>query len=541
MNMMDEKNKKNSTPVVLIVDDRESARLLLRAAMEQAGFEVFEAKDAGGAFKVFKNHQPNIVLLDVVMPGIDGFEICQGLRKLPGGEFVPIIMTTASNDFEAIKRAYEVGATDFVTKPINYVILTHRVRYMLRAISNQENLAEQAVRDPLTGLYNRRYFRIRIEEEIKRADRTRQQLGVLLCNLDNFKSINEQYGQRVGDEVLKKAAKNILDCVRSYDQVFRWGGDEIIVLIPSFSYQGEVFPAQRIRDTIRSIPYQISLHHDLDVSIGVSFYPDHGTNPEELIRLADQALYFAKKSGCNIQIGEEEYRLTEASVMPVFQPVVDLNSRTISAYEALVRDPQHNLSVPELFKKYNDIGKLMDLKTVCFKQQIDRAAKLGLKKVFVNADFKLLEKIGSHPKPPGMEVVIEISEVEALLDVEKNLKMVNMWRIEGYKFAIDDFGAGFISLPFIAMAVPEFIKLDRSTMLLAVSSDKFRDFLKDLIESLSKYASEGIIAEGIETDHELKTMKEIGVHLAQGYLLGRPEELKPQSEPINEAPSDQGD
>ncbi len=523
---MTDLNKQDHAPIVLIVDDRESARLLLRAAMEQGGFIVHEAKDGFSALAAFKKYSPNIVLLDVVMPGMDGFKTCRELRKLPGGQFLPIIMVTGSTDFEDIKNAYEAGATDFITKPINYVILMHRLKYMLRAMVNQQYLAEQAIRDPLTGLFNRRYFRVRIAEEIKRAEREHQKLGILLCNINDFKSINETFGQSIGDQVLQAAAKGILNSVREYDTVFRWGGDEILVLIPRFMSIRDLSPAHRIRDAVRAIPSQISLHCDLDIRIGIALYPEHGTNPTDLVRLADQALFFAKKGGGRIQVGEDEYSLNEDSVKAVFQPVIDLNSREIIAFEALTRDPSGKLSVAALFKKYSDIGKFKELKAVCFTKQIKLAKTLGLTKVFVNADFKLLEVLGDFPKPPELEVVIEISEVEALLDVEKNLKLVELWREAGYKFAIDDFGAGFISLPFIALAVPEYIKLDRSILLLAVSSDKFRDFLTHLISSLSKYASEGIIAEGIETEHELRIMQDIGVPLGQGYLLGRPEEIK---------------
>jgi EAL domain-containing protein (putative c-di-GMP-specific phosphodiesterase class I) len=125
-----------------------------------------------------------------------------------------------------------------------------------------------------------------------------------------------------------------------------------------------------------------------------------------------------------------------------------------------------------------------------------------------------------------MEVILEISEVEALHDVENHLTVVRKWREQGFKFAIDDFGAGFISLPFIARAMPDYIKLDRSTILQAVSSEKFRKFSKDLVKALGNYTTDGIIAEGIETKKELQVVQELGISMAQGFLLGRPQELK---------------
>ncbi len=522
---MTEMQNKQGRTTVLVVDDRESTRLLVRAALEQAGFVVEEAHDGESALSAFLEYQPDIVLLDVVMPGMDGFTTCAEIRKLPGGHSSPIIMTTGTNDIDGINRAYEVGATDFVTKPINYVILTHRLRYMVRAIQNQIALAEQAIRDPLTDLYNRRYFRTRIQEELTRAERDQEIVAVFLCNIDNFKSINESLGHQKGDTVLKAVAQGVLDTIRGYDQVFRWGGDEIVVIVPKFELREDLSPANRIRSRVEGISKMLSLGVDVDVSIGISLFPEHGSNPEALIHQAEQALFIAKKGKSKVQIGEEEYHLNEDTVKAVFQPVVDLNTREIIGYEALTRDLTGELNVFELFNKYNSVGKLKELKGILFKKQIKMAKHLGLNKVFVNADFNLLDYLGPIEKPSGLDVIIEISEVEALLDVKKNLDAVRKWRELGYKFAIDDFGAGFISLPFIAFAIPEYIKLDRSTMLLSVSSDKLKDFLHHLTAALSKYTSEGIIAEGIEEEQELQRMKEIGIPLGQGYLLGRPEEI----------------
>ena len=120
---------------------------------------------------------------------------------------------------------------------------------------------------------------------------------------------------------------------------------------------------------------------------------------------------------------------------------------------------------------------------------------------------------------------MEISEVEALHDIENRLKVAQRWRREGYQFAIDDFGSGFISLPFLATLIPDYIKLDRSIILKAVSSETFRKFSKDLVQALKNYAREGIIAEGIETQKELKVVKSMGIHLVQGFLLGKPQVL----------------
>jgi len=387
----------------------------------------------------------------------------------------------------------------------------------------QEALAEQAVRDVLTNLYNRRYFNHRIQEEITRADRNRQPLAILLCDLDHFKNINDSRGHHAGDEVLKGVAQEIQQATRGTDLVFRWGGDEMVVVLSDASRDGILIAAERIRKGVHKISKTVGIN--LDMSIGVALYPEHGHTVDELIRLADRALYIAKKGGDKLHIGEEEYHLDEHTIKVVFQPVVNVGLNQVIGYEALSRDPQEKLSILDLFRRYHAIGQLNELKCLCFKSQLKVAQEIGLQRVFINVDFNVLTQLDLIPKPSEIEVILEISEVEALHDIENHLKITRKWRKAGYKFAIDDFGAGFISLPFIAQLVPDYIKLDRSTILHAVGSEKFLRFARDLVQALRNYSTEGIIAEGVETEKELRVVKEMSIYLVQGYLLGKPQEM----------------
>ena len=260
----------------------------------------------------------------------------------------------------------------------------------------------------------------------------------------------------------------------------------------------------------------------LDLSIGVASFPEHGEDSNQLIHLADRALYIAKKRGDKIHIGEEEYELDDDVVRVVFQPIVDTVSGKVIGHEALSRSSMEELGIQELFRKYRSIGKLLELKEICFRKQIEAAEAHGLDRVFVNVDFQLLEHMGCRRIPADVEVILEISEKEALIDIEHHLAVTREWRAEGFKFALDDFGVGFISLPFLADLEPEYIKLDRLTMLQAVASDEFREFLNHLVLGLRQYARQGIVAEGIESEEELAVAKQIGIHLVQGYLFGEP-------------------
>jgi diguanylate cyclase (GGDEF)-like protein/PAS domain S-box-containing protein len=397
-------------------------------------------------------------------------------------------------------------------------------RDITERIQVQDALAEQAIRDTLTHLYNRRYFDHWMIQELSRANRNKKSVAILLCDLDRFKTINDTSGHQIGDEVLKRVAQSIQESTRGTDSVFRWGGDEFVVVLSDTTRDGILIAAERIRGGIHKLAEQG--HFDLDLSIGISLYPQHANYLTKLIRIADQALYIAKKGGDKIHIGEEEYRLNENTIRVVFQPVMDIRMNQTLGYEALSRDAQEKISILDFFKKYQAIGKLNELKCLCYQLQMKKAREIGINKVFINVDFNVLRQLQPLPPPSNMEVVLEISEAEALHDFENRLAIAKEWREHGYKFAIDDFGAGFISLPFIARLIPDHIKLDRSTILQAVASKEFKRILKDLLVGLRKCSTDGIIAEGIESAKELEVVKDLGVYLVQGYLFGKPEELK---------------
>ncbi len=389
----------------------------------------------------------------------------------------------------------------------------------------EKHLQHQAIHDSLTGLYNRGYFDRRITEEIARSKRNRQAMSILLCDLDGFKNINDASGHQVGDRVLKEVAQGIQAASRESDLVFRWGGDEFVLILPSTDRQGATTASERIREGILQVSEQ---HHvKVDVSIGAAVYPEHGKTIDELIHVADRAMYTAKKWGSKSLIGEESYLLNEQTIKTVFQPIHDIRLDQIVGYEALVRDAQGQLDPMNLFKKYAAIGKLLELKELCFRTQLKTAAEVGLKKVFLNVDFELLQRLERVAIPTEeLEVVLEISEAEALHDIPKHLEIAKAWREAGYQFAIDDFGAGFVSLAFIARLLPEHIKLDRSVIVQATASPPFIRILKDLMVGLKNCSTAGIVAEGVETAQELQTVKKLGLFLGQGFLLGKPEEIR---------------
>lgn len=172
------------------------------------------------------------------------------------------------------------------------------------------------------------------------------------------------------------------------------------------------------------------------------------------------------------------------------------------------------------------MGQLDELKLLCFHTQLRVAQDAGAKRLFINVDLNFLERMSPFRTPTGMDIIMEISETEALKDVDHYLGIAKQWRELGFKFAIDDFGAGFISLPFIAQLIPDYIKLDISIIQQMTACNQFKKFITNLVSILKQYSGTGIIAEGIEDARQLQEVKNAGIQYVQGFLLSKPDILE---------------
>ncbi|WP_375502015.1 diguanylate cyclase domain-containing protein [uncultured Nostoc sp.] len=300
--------------LVLIVDNKEFNRQQLRLLLEQSGYRVVEAKDGTEAINVFHQLHPDLVLIDAIMPDMDGFECCSVLQSLEESKYTPVLMITELEDTELIERVFQVGAIDYVTKPINWQVLRQRVRRLieqsqlhkklLAANEKLQRLATLVTIDFLTQVANRRRFEEYIDQEWRRMARKQQPLSLILLDVDFFKSYNDTYGHQAGDRALRKIAKAIVDIVqRPADLVARYGGEEFAVILPDTDALGATKIAERICFAVRRLIIthshsQVSSH--ITLSAGLStVIPEPGSNFEEIIRAADKALYQAKAAGRN--------------------------------------------------------------------------------------------------------------------------------------------------------------------------------------------------------------------------------------------------
>ncbi len=297
---------------ILLIDDDLVVRAKVGESLEQDGFETILAKDGNEGIMAYLKYRPDLILVDAVMPILDGFEFCEQI-KLLGDRLTPILMITSLDDNESVDRAFAAGATDYITKPINLSILRQRVKNLIRQsqlIKNQLNELQQANQnlkllanlDSLTQLSNRRGFDDYIQKEWERMQRIKAPLSLIMCDVDFFKNYNDRYLHSNGDKCLIKVAMAMRNTVRrSGDLVARYGGEEFAIVLPNTNALGAASVAENVRMAIKNLQIDheaSSVCPYVTISVGVStIIPNQSNDFHALIHAADRALYQSKSQG----------------------------------------------------------------------------------------------------------------------------------------------------------------------------------------------------------------------------------------------------
>lgn len=277
---------------ILVVDDDATALFALTSLLAPTAATIVEARSGEEALAAIEEHDFAAVLLDVGMPGIDGFEVARRIKAQRMSQHVPIIFLTGHIDEAEIRRGYEVGAVDYLLKPIDPDVLQAKVGAFVdlaRLRHETAILTHRALHDPLTGLANRTLFFDRCEQAITRLGRETRQLGVLFLDLDEFKEVNDQHGHDTGDRLLIEAAARIQAAIRAVDTAARFGGDEFLILCEQVSADEDM---ERLRDRI--VETLADTSPAISVSIGYAVTGDPAMTAEQLVRAADHAMLRAK-------------------------------------------------------------------------------------------------------------------------------------------------------------------------------------------------------------------------------------------------------
>jgi diguanylate cyclase (GGDEF)-like protein len=294
---------------ILIADDSIVSRHLLEATLRKWGYEVLVACDGAEALQILEREDaPALIILDWMMPGVSGLEVCQRIRQRGNEPYTYILLLTSKSQKEDLIEGMDAGADDYITKPFDQNELQVRLRAGTRLVdlqaqllSAREALREQATRDSLTHLWNRSQILEILTRELSRSHREASPLGIVIVDLDHFKQVNDTYGHPAGDAVLREAARRMQNCVRQYDSLGRYGGEEFLILLPGCTEAESFSQAERLR---RQLTQTDIRYNDTALRVTASFgvtaaIPGEPWTVEGLIRKADEALYVAKKSGRN--------------------------------------------------------------------------------------------------------------------------------------------------------------------------------------------------------------------------------------------------
>jgi diguanylate cyclase (GGDEF)-like protein len=292
---------------LVIADDDPMSRDLLVEILRSQGYAVEAFEDGQQAIERVARGNVDLVLLDVVMPRLGGMEACRLLKGMTSDGFLPVVLVTVKTDTRSRLEGLSMGADDYVCKPYDQGELLARVEALLRIKKLSDHVAQArakleqlSVRDPLTGLYNYRYLHGRLSDEIRHAERHHHPVGCLVLDIDRLQAINDAGGRRAGDAALCSVAEAAVECVRSADVVSRFGGDELLVVLPGTHFAGSVAIAEQIWRRVRSgeRTEETAAGLLLSVSIGVALFPSRDIRTkEELLRSADAALQQAKRDG----------------------------------------------------------------------------------------------------------------------------------------------------------------------------------------------------------------------------------------------------
>jgi diguanylate cyclase (GGDEF)-like protein/PAS domain S-box-containing protein len=669
---------------ILIVDDIPANLAIAVQYLEDSNFNVVVAQDGREGVERAQLVQPDLILLDVMMAGLDGFQTCRLLKEIESTRDIPVIFMTALSDTSDKVKAFEVGAVDYVNKPFRVEELLARIRTHLTLRAMQEQLIAQnaklqvselyyrrlfetakdgillldlksgkfsdvndsvvhmlgysrdhyvnkllpdvlpfkdipacrtafaklqagesvsfehwsmisagdspvdveffgsvyqidgtmiaqcnlrditarkraearihymALHDALTGLANRTLLQDRLSQAINLARRHKQQVAVLLLDLDLFKNINDSLGHHVGDGVLQEVAMRLKAALRNTDIVARLGGDEFVIALPGESGRQQVEEvAQKLIASLRE-PFYIDGHKiHICASIGIGQYPSDGDTPEGLLRAADLAMYAAKATGH----GHYRFFTAELSVAPQrrlmlvqelfdackreefmlhYQPLVAANSRSITAVEALLRwnhplygsiSPAEFIPLLEELALIVGVGKWV-LKTACL--QSVAWQKEGLPPVrmtvnvspsqFYHGDLVMTVKealLESQLDPTLLE--LELTETLSLDDTGVTVNIMNQLKLLGVGLSLDDFGTGWSSLSYLTRFPLDRLKIDRSFMR-GITTDPAAGALVSGIIDLARNLGLPCIAEGVETMEQLHFLEARGCSEFQGFL-----------------------
>ena len=548
-------------PLAIIADDEDVGRLLLAEAARAGGLTPLCFDNGIAALEAAASHEVGIVLLDVEMPGMDGYGVCRGLRADPRLATVPIVMVTGHEDSAAISRAFEAGATDFISKPVNWALLPRRLEYILRNAAAAERVERLAYFDPLTGLPNRQRCIETAERLVCEATQLRESVAIIYLDLNSFKRVNDTFGHSVGDAVLRTVAARLTGTLEPFKaqhphvSVARFGGDEFVILLRHAAARAL---GLSIAETCRAAFKEPIAYDGLEFysapSIGLAVFPEDGSDVATVLKNADIAMYQAKTdAGESVAVYAPamssrlrnwlglEARLRRAvrddGLHLVYQPKFRLGDNQLAGVEALLRwcDAEHGEIPPTRFVEIaEDSGLILEMgswvvRAACRQLRAWRdrgfaipiALNVSGRELLHGDPARIVETETQAAGVPASLIEIEITESLLVKDSAAAHTALKRLRQLGCRIALDDFGTGYSSLAYITRFPPDRIKIDKA-FVREVDRSPSDAAVANAILSLGQSLDLVVTAEGVERPGQLEWLRARGCHEAQGFLLSRP-------------------
>jgi len=543
---------------ILIVDNVLANLAMLEALLAQENVAIIQTDSGKKALEILSNTAVSLVILDVLMPEMDGCQVAELIHSNPKTQSIPIIFMTGVDNHEPnLFKGIQSGAVDVLYKPLQPEIIRSKVKVFLELDQQRQLIKHYAQHDRLTGLFNREQITNILVRLMANARRSKKLLGLLFLDLDHFKSINDTFGHDAGDLLLKSVADRVRGAVREGDFVARLGGDEFAVILSELdSSESAGLVAQKILDQM-VMPHALTDHEILiSSSIGIALYDNQDKLASDLLKSADSAMYQAKKKGRSqfayfspdleqkalkrMEIARDLNHTIDNNELSVFyQPQISASNGEVVGFEALMRWQKNQEWIsPALFipiaEETGLIPKLGEwiLNASCkqLKRWQDQNLLGRIVKVSVNVSSRQIQSKNfltvlknalesSGLAPACLE--LELTESTVMDDPETTISVFKAIHQLGVEIAVDDFGTGYSSLAYLRHLPLDRLKIDQS-FVRDIDIDRNDEAIVKAIIGLSHNLGLNVVAEGVETEEQSAFLRRHHCDTLQGYLFARP-------------------